>query len=144
MTAGFAYSSLFNKNLPPPAPPWTGFPKYNFIGGHNDPERIPASALADAATTVLRRRGKKVITHAMQLCTHAIVIGSPIVAKTLRNGMKQFRAIPLQSLGDKRATLTACVQTPKRQQSRIELVQFGKAAHRIEHHAVPVLRCRGR
>ena len=55
--AGFAYSDRFNKNLPPPAPPWTGFPKYNFIGGHNDPERIPAAALADAATTVLKRRG---------------------------------------------------------------------------------------
>jgi 2-aminoadipate transaminase len=55
--AGFAYSNLFSKDLPPAAPPWTGFPKYNFIGGHNDPERIPAAALADAATTVLRRRG---------------------------------------------------------------------------------------
>ena len=55
--SGFAYTNRFNKNLPPPAPPWTGFPKYNFIGGHNDPERIPAAALADAATTVLRRRG---------------------------------------------------------------------------------------
>src|SRR5438309_12119837 len=55
--AGFAYSNRFNKNLPPAAPPWTGFPKYNFIGGHNDPERVPAAALADAATTVLRRRG---------------------------------------------------------------------------------------
>jgi 2-aminoadipate transaminase len=55
--AGFAYGSLFAKDLPPPAPRWTGFPKYNFIGGHNDPERIPAAALADAATTVLRRRG---------------------------------------------------------------------------------------
>src|SRR5262249_38848664 len=55
--AGFAYSSLFAKDLPPPAPRWTGFPKYNFIGGHNDPERIPAAALADAATTVLRRPG---------------------------------------------------------------------------------------
>jgi 2-aminoadipate transaminase len=55
--AGFAYSQLFAKDLPPPAPRWTGFPKYNFIGGHNDPERIPAAALAEAATTVLRRRG---------------------------------------------------------------------------------------
>ena len=54
---GFAYSHLFAKDLPPPAPHWTGFPKYNFIGGHNDPARIPAAALADAATAVLRRRG---------------------------------------------------------------------------------------
>jgi 2-aminoadipate transaminase len=54
---GFAYSHLFAKDLPPPAPPWAGFPKYNFIGGHNDPVRIPAADLADAATAVLRRRG---------------------------------------------------------------------------------------
>ena len=55
--AGFAYSNLFRKDLPAPAPHWTGFPKYNFIGGHNDPVRIPAAALAEAATSVLRRRG---------------------------------------------------------------------------------------
>jgi 2-aminoadipate transaminase len=54
---GFAYSHLFSKDLPPPAPRWTGFPKYNFIGGHNDPVRIPAAALAESAMAVLRRRG---------------------------------------------------------------------------------------
>jgi 2-aminoadipate transaminase len=54
---GFAYSHLFAKDLPPPAPRWTGFPEHNFIGGHNDPARIPAAALAEAATAVLRRRG---------------------------------------------------------------------------------------
>jgi 2-aminoadipate transaminase len=54
---GFAYSHLFAKDLPPPAPRWTGFPKHNFIGGHNDPTSIPAAALAEAATAVLRRRG---------------------------------------------------------------------------------------
>jgi 2-aminoadipate transaminase len=57
--AGFAYSHLFAKDLPPPAPPWTGFPKYNFIGGHNDPVRIPAAAMAAAATAVLQRDGAK-------------------------------------------------------------------------------------
>jgi 2-aminoadipate transaminase len=54
---GFAYSHLFAKDLPPPTPLWTGFPKFNFIGGHNDPARIPAAALAEAAATVLQRRG---------------------------------------------------------------------------------------
>ncbi len=43
--------------LPAPAPRWTGFPRYNFVGGHNDPERVPVDALADAAATVLRREG---------------------------------------------------------------------------------------
>jgi 2-aminoadipate transaminase len=57
--SGFAYVHRFAKDLPPPAPPWTGFPKYNFIGGHNDPVRIPAAAMAAAATAVLRRDGAK-------------------------------------------------------------------------------------
>ena len=58
-TAGFAYADRFANDLPPPAPPWTGFPKYNFIGGHNDPVRIPAEAMAAAATAVLQRDGAK-------------------------------------------------------------------------------------
>jgi 2-aminoadipate transaminase len=53
----FAYEHLFAKGLPAPAPRWAGFPKYNFIGGHNDPERIPSEALAAAAAAVLRRHG---------------------------------------------------------------------------------------
>jgi 2-aminoadipate transaminase len=54
---GFAYSHLFAEELPVPAPRWAGFPKFNFIGGHNDPERVPAAALAAAAAAVLSRDG---------------------------------------------------------------------------------------
>ena len=57
MASGFAYAHRFANGLPSPAPRWIGFPKYNFIGGHNDPVRIPAAALAEAATAVLQRRG---------------------------------------------------------------------------------------
>ena len=35
--------------------PWTGFPKHNFVGGHNAPESIPTDHLVDAATRVLAR-----------------------------------------------------------------------------------------
>lgn len=55
--SGPAFSRLFAKELPPPAPRWSGFPKHNFIGGHNDPTQIPAGALAEAATAVLGRNG---------------------------------------------------------------------------------------
>jgi 2-aminoadipate transaminase len=55
--AGFAYSHLFARDLPAPAPRWTGFPRFNFIGGHNDPEHVPGAALAAAADAVLRRDG---------------------------------------------------------------------------------------
>src|SRR5262249_12700838 len=54
---GFAYSHLFSTELPPAAPRWAGFPKYNFIGGHNDPEHVPAAELAEAAAAVVRRDG---------------------------------------------------------------------------------------
>jgi 2-aminoadipate transaminase len=54
---GFAYSHLFAKDLPAPAPRWSGFPRFNFIGGHNDPEHVPAAELAAAAAAVLRRDG---------------------------------------------------------------------------------------
>jgi 2-aminoadipate transaminase len=60
MTAsGFAYLDRLAKDAPAPAPRWTGFPKYNFIGGHNDPEHIPAAALAEVAAASLQRDGAK-------------------------------------------------------------------------------------
>lgn len=52
-----AFSRLFAKELPPPAPRWVGFPTHNFVGGHNDPTQIPVAALAEAATAVLGRSG---------------------------------------------------------------------------------------
>lgn len=51
------FSHLYRKGVPAGAPRFTGFPKYNFIGGHNDPTRIPAETLADCAAAVLRREG---------------------------------------------------------------------------------------
>ena len=51
------FSALFRPGTPAGAARFTGFPKYNFIGGHNDPTRIPVEALAEAAATALRREG---------------------------------------------------------------------------------------
>ena len=31
------------------APRWTGFPKFNFVGGHNDEASVPVDALRAAA-----------------------------------------------------------------------------------------------
>ena len=44
----FDYGHLFSKTLPDPVAPWTGLPKYNFIGGHNDQEQIPLEELVYA------------------------------------------------------------------------------------------------
>ena len=49
----FDYASLFRPDLPPPAIRWSGFPKYNFSGGHNDADSVPVEDLTAAASNVL-------------------------------------------------------------------------------------------
>jgi 2-aminoadipate transaminase len=53
----FGYPSAFARNAPAPAPRWPGLPRYNFVGGHNDPAQIPAAGLAEAAALALAREG---------------------------------------------------------------------------------------
>src|SRR5271165_2241822 len=53
----FDLTRLFGTGLPDPSPRFAGFPQFNFIGGHNDPEQIPIEGLIEAATSVLRREG---------------------------------------------------------------------------------------
>ena len=53
------FHELFATGLPAPAPRWSGRPRYNFIGGHNDPEILPIEALAASAERMLRREGRK-------------------------------------------------------------------------------------
>ena len=61
----FDYAELLRSDLPPAAPRWTGFPKYNFVGGHNDPDSVPVEGLMAAAATVLKREGKTLSTYGL-------------------------------------------------------------------------------
>ena len=54
---GFAYADRFAKSAPAAAPRFTGLPKFNFVGGHNDPGQIPTAELAQAAAAVIAREG---------------------------------------------------------------------------------------
>lgn len=56
-SADFDYATVFARHVPAPAPRWTGFPRFNFVGGHNDPDRVPLAGLAEAAASVLAREG---------------------------------------------------------------------------------------
>ena len=58
-SADFSLMQRFAKDLPAPTPRFGGFPKYNFVGGHNDPERVPIEGLIEATASVLRREGSK-------------------------------------------------------------------------------------
>jgi len=67
MTAGsFDYTSLMAPGLPAPAVKYTGFPKYNFVGGHNDAEHVPVDDLVSAATAVLTREGRTLATYGLE------------------------------------------------------------------------------
>ena len=67
MSATIDYGKLFSADLPDPAPRWTPFPKYYFIGGNNDPEQIPIEGLVEAAASVLRRDGSKLAIYNLGL-----------------------------------------------------------------------------
>ena len=59
------YAGLFRPDLPPASAKWNGFPKYNFIGGHNDADRVPVAGLIAAATRVLGREGRTLATYGL-------------------------------------------------------------------------------
>jgi 2-aminoadipate transaminase len=64
--ASFDLTPLLAPGLPVPAARWTGFPKYNFVGGHNDPEHVPVEALTAAANAVLKREGRTLATYGLE------------------------------------------------------------------------------
>ena len=53
----FDYARVLRPDLPAAAVRWTGYPKYNFVGGHNDEASVPVDDLIAAAASVLKREG---------------------------------------------------------------------------------------
>ena len=60
------YAPLLRPDLPPAAVKWSGFPKYNFVGGHNDAGSVPVDGLIAAATSVLQREGRTLATYGLE------------------------------------------------------------------------------
>src|SRR5437588_6599808 len=65
-SGSFDFAPLLTPSLPPPSAKWTGFPKYNFIGGNNDPGHVPVDGLITAATAVLKREGMSLATYGLE------------------------------------------------------------------------------
>ncbi len=59
------YAGLLRADLPPAAVKYAGFPKYNFVGGHNDAESVPVDGLRAAADAVLAREGRTLATYSL-------------------------------------------------------------------------------
>jgi len=60
------YAPLLRANLPAAAAKYAGFPKYNFVGGHNDAASVPVDDLIAAASKVLKREGPTLATYGLQ------------------------------------------------------------------------------
>ncbi len=85
----FDYTALFRADIPPAAAKWNGFPKYNFIGGNNDEDRVPVAALAKAASDALHREGHTLATYRLQSGPQGYIGLREFIAKKLaaRAGM---------------------------------------------------------
>jgi 2-aminoadipate transaminase len=64
-TETFDYAKRLRADLPPAAVKYTGFPKYNFVGGHNDCGSVPVAELVKASTAVLEREGHTLGTYGL-------------------------------------------------------------------------------
>ncbi|MBS0242759.1 MAG: PLP-dependent aminotransferase family protein, partial [Proteobacteria bacterium] len=60
------YTNLLAADLPPAAVKYAGFPKYNFVGGHNDAASLPVEGLRAAADAVLAREGRTLATYGLE------------------------------------------------------------------------------
>src|SRR6201987_3136175 len=61
----FDFTPLLPGGLPAAATRWTGLAKYSFVGGNNDPERVPVDGLIAAVDAVLNREGKALATYGL-------------------------------------------------------------------------------
>ena len=64
-SAPFDFSPLLAAGLPPPSAKWTGLAKYSFVGGNNDPERVPVDGLIAAVDAALNREGRMLATYGL-------------------------------------------------------------------------------
>jgi 2-aminoadipate transaminase len=64
-SAPFDFAPLLNPGLPPAAVRFKGFPRFNFVGGHNDADEVPVKRLTAAAVKVLEREGRTLATYGL-------------------------------------------------------------------------------
>ena len=59
----FDFDSFYHDDIKTATGRWTGFPAYNFIGGHNDSSMVPVEALRASADKVMSEHGRRLATY---------------------------------------------------------------------------------
>ena len=87
----FDYTPVYRPDLPAPRDRWTGFPKFNFIGGHNDAEAVPVEDFIAASQSVLAREGHTLSTYGLSSGPQGYRPLREFLARSLksRTGMEQ-------------------------------------------------------
>ena len=61
----FDFNRIFPQDILPETGRWTGFPRFNFVGGHNDETFIPVDALKASAAAILDQHGSRLATYGL-------------------------------------------------------------------------------
>lgn len=61
----FDFTTSFPEDVLPATGRWTGFPAYNFVGGHNDAALVPVDALKDCAEKVITEQGARLAAYGL-------------------------------------------------------------------------------
>jgi 2-aminoadipate transaminase len=64
-STAFDFAPFLRPNLPPAAARYSGFPPFNFVGGHNDAATTPIDGLIAATASVLMREGATLATYGL-------------------------------------------------------------------------------
>ena len=62
----FDFKRLIVEGHGPAQQPWSGFPDYNFVGGHGDASTLPVDELIAAVTRAMKREGRDLATYSLQ------------------------------------------------------------------------------
>ena len=82
------FQPRFRNDLPPPAKRWNGFPRYNFVGGHNDASEVPVDELIAAAGSVLAREGRTLAYYGLESGAQGYLPLRRLVSAQLAGGAK--------------------------------------------------------
>ena len=62
----FNINNFLHSDALSPAKEWNGYPKFNFIGGHNDNESIPVISLKESIDKIILQEGKTLAKYGLQ------------------------------------------------------------------------------
>jgi 2-aminoadipate transaminase len=81
----FNINKFLHSNALSPAMEWKGYPKYNFIGGHNDNESIPIISLKESINKTILKEGKTLAKYGLESGPQGYLPLREFISNQLRN-----------------------------------------------------------